>query len=158
MKRIRPRLEYQDLQAVVDKMLELKRRGEPVLNSELTISLLVRNFREESARPEAMPCRFGMRDFFISTNSHIEVCYFYSPIGNIKAHSAREISYGPSPRHPTTDCRVRQALSLHMSFPEDHKRQGQNGPDYTQPAKQAETARTASRIDRAGRISYASEL
>jgi MoaA/NifB/PqqE/SkfB family radical SAM enzyme len=87
--------EHDELQKVVDKMLELKRAGEPILNSELVISLLVPHFREESAPPEVMPCRVGLRDFFIRTNGDIEVCFFYPSIGNIKEQSAREIWYGP---------------------------------------------------------------
>ena len=42
-----------------------------------------------------MPCRVGMRDFFIRTNGDVEVCFFYPSIGNIKEQSAREIWYGP---------------------------------------------------------------
>jgi MoaA/NifB/PqqE/SkfB family radical SAM enzyme len=87
--------EYDDVQKVVDQMIDLKRKGEPILNSELVISLLVPHFREESAPPEAMPCRVGLRDFFIRTNGDIEVCFFYPPIGNIKQQSARELWYGP---------------------------------------------------------------
>jgi MoaA/NifB/PqqE/SkfB family radical SAM enzyme len=87
--------EYDDVQKVVDQMIELKRKGEPILNSELVISLLVPHFREESAPPEAMPCRVGLRDFFIRTNGDIEVCFFYPTIGNIKEHSARDLWYGP---------------------------------------------------------------
>ncbi len=87
--------EYDDLQRVVDRMRELKRQGEPIMNSDLVISLLTQHFREQSAPPEAMPCRVGMRDFFIRTNGDIEVCFFYPSIGNIKEQSAREIWYGP---------------------------------------------------------------
>ncbi len=87
--------EYDDLQRVVDRMRELKRQGEPIMNSDLVISLLTPHFREQSAPPEAMPCRVGMRDFFIRTNGDIEVCFFYPSIGNIKEQSAREIWYGP---------------------------------------------------------------
>ena len=99
--------EHDDVQKIVDQMIELKRKGEPILNSELVISLLVPHFREESAPPEAMPCRVGMRDFFIRTNGDIEVCFFYPPIGNIKEHSAREIWYGPKAaeiRKQTIEC------------------------------------------------------
>jgi MoaA/NifB/PqqE/SkfB family radical SAM enzyme len=99
--------EHADLQKVVDRMLELKRQGEPILNSELVISLLVRHFREESAPTEAMPCRVGMRDFFIRTNGDVEVCYFYPAIGNIKANSARDIWHGPKAqeiRRQTIEC------------------------------------------------------
>src|SRR5579872_1961691 len=69
-----------DLRKVVDAMLALKRRGEPIMNSELVIGLMPRHFRGESAPPEAMPCRVGMRDFFIRTNGDVEVCFFYPPI------------------------------------------------------------------------------
>jgi MoaA/NifB/PqqE/SkfB family radical SAM enzyme len=99
--------EHAELQQVVDTMLELKRRGEPILNSELVISLLVRHFREETAPPEAMPCRVGMRDYFIRTNGDVEVCFFYPPIGNVKEQSAREIWYGPKAqeiRQQTVEC------------------------------------------------------
>ena len=88
-------------------MLEMKRRGEPIVNSELVISLLVPHFREQSAPPETMPCRVGMRDFFIRTNGDIEVCFFYPSIGNIKEASAREIWYGPKAREirkQTVEC------------------------------------------------------
>ena len=99
--------EHDDLQQVVDQMIELKRKGEPILNSELVISLLVPHFREESAPPEVMPCRVGLRDFFIRTNGDIEVCFFYPAIGNIKEQSAREIWYGAKAqeiRKQTVEC------------------------------------------------------
>ena len=54
-----------------------------------------------------MPCRVGMRDFFIRTNGDIEVCFFYPSIGNIKEASAREIWYGPKAREirkQTVEC------------------------------------------------------
>jgi MoaA/NifB/PqqE/SkfB family radical SAM enzyme len=99
--------EFPELQKVVDTMLDMKRKGEPIVNSELVISLLVPHFREETAPPEAMPCRVGMRDFFIRTNGDIEVCFYYPSIGNIKEASAREIWYGPKAREirkQTVEC------------------------------------------------------
>ena len=99
--------EHDELQRVVDKMLDLKCHGEPIVNSELLITLLVAHFREESAPPETMPCRVGMRDFFIRTNGDIEVCFFYPPIGNIKEQSVRDIWYGPKAqeiRRQTVEC------------------------------------------------------
>ncbi len=99
--------EHDDLQKIVDQMLVLKRQGEPILNSELVISLLVPHFEEKSAPPEAMPCRVGMRDFFIRTNGDIEVCFFYPSIGNIKNNSARDIWYSDKAqeiRKQTVEC------------------------------------------------------
>lgn len=99
--------EHDDLQKVADTMLELKRKGEPIINSETVISLLVRHFREEKAPPEAMPCRVGMRDYFIRTDGSVEVCWFYPAIGNVKEQSARDIWYGPKAqeiRKQTVEC------------------------------------------------------
>lgn len=99
--------ELPELQKVVDKMTELKRAGEPIMNSELVISLLVPHFQEKSAPAEAMPCRVGMRDFFIRTNGDVEVCFFFPSIGNIKEASAKEIWYGPKAREirkQTVEC------------------------------------------------------
>lgn len=90
--------EYDDLQKIVDTMRALKSQGEPIMNSDQVISLMVRHFREESAPAEAMPCRVGMRDFFIRTNGDIEVCFFYPSIGNIKESSAKEIWYSEQAR------------------------------------------------------------
>ena len=87
--------EYGELQKVADEMIRLKREGAPIMNSEMVIDLLVPHFQEQSAPPEVMPCRVGMRDFFIRTNGDIEVCFFYPPIGNIMEASAREIWYSP---------------------------------------------------------------
>jgi MoaA/NifB/PqqE/SkfB family radical SAM enzyme len=99
--------EHAELQKVVDTLIAMKRLGEPIMNSELLISLLVPHFREESAPPEVMPCRVGLRDFFIRTNGDVEVCFFFPPIGNIKEQSARDIWYGPKAqeiRRQTTEC------------------------------------------------------
>ena len=99
--------EHDELQKVADEMIALKRAGEPLLNSESLTSLLVPHFREEKAPPEAMPCRIGLRDFFIRTNGNVEVCFFYPAIGNIKEQSAREIWHGTKAkeiRKQTVEC------------------------------------------------------
>ena len=99
--------DHEELQSVVDTLVRMKRAGEPILNSEFLLSLIVRHFREEKAPPEAMPCRVGMRDFFIRTNGNVEMCFFYPPIGNILEQSAREIWYGEKAREirkQTVEC------------------------------------------------------
>lgn len=99
--------EYDELDRIVERMLELKAQGEPIINSELVISLLPRHFRAEKAPADVLPCRVGMRTYFIRTNGDVEVCFFYPTIGNVKEQSAREIWYGPKAqeiRKQTIEC------------------------------------------------------
>lgn len=85
---------YPELQKVVDNLLVMKSKGEPILNSKMIINLLVAHFREEKAPLEVMPCRVGMRNVFIQADGDINVCTSFPPIGNIKEQSMREIWHG----------------------------------------------------------------
>lgn len=80
-----------ELQTVVNDLLDQKRNGAPILNSELLLNLWVAHFREEKAPASVGACRVGLRNYFIRTNGDVEVCWFYPPIGNVKEQSAREI-------------------------------------------------------------------
>ena len=83
------------MQGAVDRVVAMKREGVPVLNPEPILNLLLHHFREEKAPEETMPCRVGLRDLFIRPDGKVEACFFYPPIGSIKAQGAREIGYGP---------------------------------------------------------------
>ncbi len=99
--------EWPELKAIVEQLLEMKRNGDPIMNSELVLSAFVKHYREENAPPETLPCRVGLRNFFIRPNGDIEVCWSFPPIGNIKTKSAREIWYGyeaKQRRKETTEC------------------------------------------------------
>ena len=99
--------DHAELQGVVDRLIEMKRQGAPILNSEQILSLTVNHFREESAPPEVMPCRVGLRDYIIKADGKVEVCFWYPPIGDVKTHSAREIWHGPQAqdiRRQTVGC------------------------------------------------------
>ena len=100
--------ELPELQKVADTMLDLKRKGEPIMNSDLVISLLVTHFREEKAPPEAMPCRVGLRDFFIKTDGDRSRSVSSTPRSAISRNrSARDIWYGPEAqkiRKQTVEC------------------------------------------------------
>jgi MoaA/NifB/PqqE/SkfB family radical SAM enzyme len=87
--------ELPEFQRVVDQLCTMARRGAPIMTSEMMIALMPDHFREKKAPPEVMPCRVGLRDFFIKTNGDVEVCFYYPSIGNIREQSAREIWYGP---------------------------------------------------------------
>ncbi len=99
--------DHEELQGVMDTLIEQKRAGAPILNSELILSLTVKHFRGESAPPETLPCRVGLRDFFIWATGDVAVCFFYPNIGNLKEKSAREIWYGEEAqkiRKQTVEC------------------------------------------------------
>jgi MoaA/NifB/PqqE/SkfB family radical SAM enzyme len=86
--------DMEDLIAVKDCLIEMRRAGAPILNSELLLNLWPNHFRREKAPREAMPCRIGMRNFFIRCDGRVEVCWNFPPIGNVRTQTAREIWYG----------------------------------------------------------------
>jgi MoaA/NifB/PqqE/SkfB family radical SAM enzyme len=90
--------EMEDLIAVRDELLRLKRGGAPILNGEAVLNAWPNHFRREKAPPEVMPCRIGMRNYFIRSDGRLEVCWFFKPIGNVRTQTAREIWYGEEAR------------------------------------------------------------
>ncbi len=87
-----------DLLAVRDKLLAMKRAGAPILNSELLLTMWPNHFRREKAPRETLPCRIGMRNFFIRSDGRVEMCWNFPAIGNVKTEKARDIWYGPDGR------------------------------------------------------------
>jgi MoaA/NifB/PqqE/SkfB family radical SAM enzyme len=84
-----------DLQLVVDELIRMSREGAPILTPTHVIALIPDHFREKKAPRDIMPCRVGLRDFFIRVDGNVETCIWYPPIGNIKEQTAKEIWYGP---------------------------------------------------------------
>jgi len=82
-----------DLRKVRDRLIEMKRTGAPILNSELVLQAWDKHFLEEKAAVEYMPCRVGMRNYLIRPDGNVEVCWYYKPIGNVTKNTAREIWY-----------------------------------------------------------------
>jgi len=95
---ITERQDLEDLGKVRDELLAMKRAGAPILNSELTLMAWEKHFLEEKAPPEYLPCRVGMRNFFIRPDGDVELCWFYKTVGNVKKNTAREIWYGDEAR------------------------------------------------------------
>ena len=83
-----------DLKTVRDQLIELKRGGAPIMNSELLLRAWDQHFLEQPAPEEYRPCRVGMRNYFIRPDGDVEVCWYYKPIGNVRASTAREIWRG----------------------------------------------------------------
>jgi MoaA/NifB/PqqE/SkfB family radical SAM enzyme len=86
--------ELPEFRVVIDHLISMQRAGAPILTPPSILGLFPDHFRGKKAPPEVMPCRVGMRDFFIRTDGQVEVCVHYPPIGNIREQSAREIWYG----------------------------------------------------------------
>jgi len=88
-----------ELDVVIDKLVEMQKNGAPILTPEHVLRLMPDHFRGKAAPRSALPCRVGMRNFFIRTNGDVEVCVMGFPtIGNIKQQSAREIWYSARAR------------------------------------------------------------
>ena len=95
------------LREVVAELIELKNAGAPIMNSVTSLKLWESHFKEEKAPPSAMPCRVGLRNFFIRSNGDVEVCWYWPPIGNIKDQTAQAIWQGQEARkrrEETTQC------------------------------------------------------
>lgn len=99
--------ELPELENVVERLIGMQRAGAPILTPAAILRLFPDNFREKKAPKEIMPCRVGLRDFFIRADGKVEVCTHFPPIGNIREQSAREIWYGPKAqeiRRQTVTC------------------------------------------------------
>ena len=98
---------HDKLRKVTDELIEMKAKGAPIMNSETVLNAFVSHFNEETAPPETMPCRVGLRNFFIRPNGNVEVCWSFPVLGNIKEKSAKEIWQGYEAkkiRKDTTEC------------------------------------------------------
>jgi len=99
--------DMEDLAKVCEELIAMKRAGAPILSSELFLGAWGKHFREEKAPPENMPCRVGMRNYFIRPDGNVELCWFYKTVGNVKDMSAREIWHGDEAkkrRKETVEC------------------------------------------------------
>jgi MoaA/NifB/PqqE/SkfB family radical SAM enzyme len=104
-------IEQSDLprfEQVVERLIAMVRAREPILTPTHILALMPDHFREKKAPPDVMPCRVGLRNFFIRTDGDVYVCvHGFPPIGNLKAQTAREIWYGEKAqqvRHDTVAC------------------------------------------------------
>jgi MoaA/NifB/PqqE/SkfB family radical SAM enzyme len=137
-----------DLQRIVDRLIAMKRAGAPILTPESIIALMPDHFREKSAPPDVMPCRVGMRDFFIRADGNVEVCFYFPAIGNIKEQSARDIWYGEKAnevRRQTVACEklclvtclsqktLHDKVKMGLTLLKGQGRRRQGGDDWSAP-------------------------
>jgi MoaA/NifB/PqqE/SkfB family radical SAM enzyme len=100
--------EVPELEAVIERLVEMAGNGAPIITPPHVLKLFASHFRGESAPRDALPCRVGMRNFFIRTNGNVELCQKgFGVIGNIKTQSARDIWYSDPARDvrkQTSEC------------------------------------------------------
>lgn len=86
--------EMAEFEKVIDQLVEMKRTGSPIMNSEEILRLMPASFREEKASPEHLPCRIGLHEFYIRPDGEVKLCFHFPSIGNTTKESAREIWTG----------------------------------------------------------------
>lgn len=86
--------DHEELGRVVEQLIAMKNNGAPIMNSDEVLRLMVPHFGHQKAPEDIMPCRVGLRNFWIDTRGDIKLCDEYPVVGNIKEQSAREIWYG----------------------------------------------------------------
>ena len=103
-------IEQEDLaefEQVIERLIQMKKNGVPIMNSDEVLRLMIPHFREEKAPDSVRPCRVGLRNFWLDTRGDVKLCDEYPVVGNIKNQSAREIWYGEKAqeiRQQTLDC------------------------------------------------------
>jgi len=91
--------EIDELEVVIEKLVQMRREGAPILAPEANLRRMADHFRGKKAPRSAMPCLVGLRNFNIRTNGDVGVCYDGFPsIGNLRTQSAREIWHSKKAR------------------------------------------------------------
>jgi len=105
--------ELPEFEAIVERLIAMKRAGAPLLTPPHVLALMPDHFREKQAPADVMPCRVGLRNYFIRTNGDVEVCGLGFPtIGNVKTQAARDIWYSEQARATRRDTVACEKLCL----------------------------------------------
>ena len=85
------KVEKKDLVAMIDKLVQMKKEGYNILNSEASIRQWLPHFNEEIPERNS-PCTVALRNLNIISNGDVSMCGFReSKIGNIKNDDFREM-------------------------------------------------------------------
>ena len=90
--------ELVELEEVIEQLVAMRRNGAPIVTPENVLRMMPDHFRDKQAPRSFLPCRVGMRDFFIYSNGDVKSCPYFPVMGNINQQSAREIWYGAKAR------------------------------------------------------------
>lgn len=99
---------FPELNQVIAELVELKRKGAPILNTEESLRLMIPHFRGDKAPAKYLPCRVGLGYFYIDAGGGVKICPHLPAIGNLRDQKAHDIWYGDEAakvRRQTVDCR-----------------------------------------------------
>jgi MoaA/NifB/PqqE/SkfB family radical SAM enzyme len=99
--------QYPALKKSIDKLIEMKHSGSPIINSEKSLNLLIDHFNEAKADKQYLPCRIGMRNLFIKPDGSTMLCWEFEDIGNIAKEGVKGVWFSKTSkkvRKETVDC------------------------------------------------------
>ena len=73
------------------KEVWLQQTFTPIINSELSLNLLIDHFKEKKADKKYLPCRVGLRNLFIKPNGDSMLCWKFPDCGNVVRDGASGI-------------------------------------------------------------------
>lgn len=90
---IKPESDLETLREVIETLIRMKSEGAPIENSDDNLRSYPEHFLEKHVNVALLPCRVGLRHYYINSNGEVITCWFYPAIGNVKDHSAKAIWY-----------------------------------------------------------------
>jgi len=100
--------ECAEMRDVIEELIGQQASGTPIETAAASLRSYPDQFLGQVVKTNIPgPCRVGMRDLSIGAAGDVAVCWEYAPIGNVKAHSLRDIWYGQvgsAVRKQTVDC------------------------------------------------------
>lgn len=82
---------YRDVEKVIDKIIYLKKKGYPIINSVSQLKTFKEYFYNPRKFSRAYGCGVGLSNFTIDLAGNIRLCYALRPIGNVFEASLSEI-------------------------------------------------------------------
>lgn len=86
--------DYEMLESVVERLVQMKKENYPILTSVENIRSWIPHFKEaQGDSTMRSSCLVGVTNYQIRADGNVYLCSKYSPIGNVKDMSAKEIWY-----------------------------------------------------------------
>ena len=83
--------DVQKLDAVLENLIQMKRRGSPITNSIQHLSAMKSYYRNPYSLRKHVPCMVGQNNFFVETDGTVKLCHWLDAIGTLRTHSPQQI-------------------------------------------------------------------